>query len=317
MIPGNFAQWFLALGLLLVPLLSACKKDPPPQTETDVLATVGATKIRIADLEHEWERRRSLNRPTGTKEALLREMVRDETLVQQARRLGIDEDEEIQRSIRNLLIGTLKERELSSKLKELKVTDEDLRAAYEQDRASFQRGEMLHLAMILISKPRKATTAKLAVISQRAQAALVMAQPSFEGFVQTAAKFSDHQSSRYRGGDQGWIDPERPPAHLPPAVAVAALDLADGATSEIIETDLGHFIIKRLASRPASMIPFEQAKLQLQSKVLAQKRLETHEAFEKEAGSEIEVALDLELLKKVALAEPSPKEEEPPPAPTP
>ena len=92
MIPGNFAQWFLALGLLLVPLLSACKKDPPPQTETDVLATVGATKIRIADLEHEWERRRSLNRPTGTKEALLREMVRDETLVQQARRLVLRPD---------------------------------------------------------------------------------------------------------------------------------------------------------------------------------------------------------------------------------
>ncbi|NIP95610.1 MAG: hypothetical protein GWO24_20065, partial [Akkermansiaceae bacterium] len=84
-----------------------------------MLAIIGDHRIRTADLEHEWKRRATLGRPLESKEALLDDMVRDEILVQAALRAGLEQDPEVSRAIRALLIGTLKEKELTPQLTEL------------------------------------------------------------------------------------------------------------------------------------------------------------------------------------------------------
>lgn len=303
------------LGVLLVLSVSCGEKESPVEEPSTVLATVGDREILIADLEREWERRRKLNRPVQSKEALLREMVREEVLVQQARKAGIEDEEEVQRSIRNLLIGTLKERELTSKLREVRISDDQLEAAYQSNEEKYRRDEQIHLGMIHVAVPVRASDQKLASLKARAEEALELAKASKEGFVRAAAKFSDHQASRYRGGDQGWVDPNKPPRHLSAEVLAAAKALSNGGLSDVLRTKQGFYLLKKVGTRPASLVPFEQVRPQLLAELVRQQRAEMVAAFEAEAGKDIKVSLDLDLLKEVDLKGTKPRGEVSPPPP--
>src|SRR6266550_2248340 len=63
--------WSFILAVIL--LLSGCSKRSAPSP--DVLAKVGSAEIRLADFNHEVERRAKANQPVVSVQALLDEMI--------------------------------------------------------------------------------------------------------------------------------------------------------------------------------------------------------------------------------------------------
>src|SRR5437899_57139 len=76
----SFIIWPFILAAIL--LVSGCSKHSAPAP--DVLAKVGSAEIRLADFNHEVERRAKANQPVVSAEALLDEMIGRELLLLKA-----------------------------------------------------------------------------------------------------------------------------------------------------------------------------------------------------------------------------------------
>jgi hypothetical protein len=301
-----------AVVLCGIGLGSCGRREQAP--EDDVLAIVGEHRIRMADLEQELERRRAANRPVESAEALLADMVRYEALAQRARQLGIDRDPELQRSVDNLLIGMLRERELTPQIEAIEVTDDEVTAAYRQDPGSFAIPGRLHLAVIKVDCPPTSSEAKRVACRARIEKALRLARDPEAGFAAAAAECSDDQASRYRGGDIGWVDPAMGHARIPSDVIAAGAAMpSDGAISGVIEAGDGFFLVKRIAAREPATAPLETVAPRLRAQLLRDKRSAAQRRFEQQVETTVGVTTYPERLSGLDVG----TGDEPPPPPPP
>jgi parvulin-like peptidyl-prolyl isomerase len=138
----------------------------------------------------------------------------------------------------------------------------------------------------------KASEAKRAEARARIEEArrLALARPAaverasgVPGFGALAVDYSDDQTSRYRGGDIGWLDTGGMVARWPKQVLEAAYALEQGKTSEVIQTDDGFYLAMKTDSRPGSVVPFVQVEASLRQSLLVRKRHEADVAVRQEA----------------------------------
>src|SRR5689334_22454431 len=106
---------------LLLP--TGCSNKPAPPT--NIIARVGSYEITVDEFKRELEYRQTANRPVISKEALLEEMISQKALLLKAREAGLENDPELRRAYENLLMGKLKEMELTTRIKALRVTTEE------------------------------------------------------------------------------------------------------------------------------------------------------------------------------------------------
>jgi peptidyl-prolyl cis-trans isomerase C len=66
---------------------------------------------------------------------------------------------------------------------------------------------------------------------------------------------------------------------LPPELEAAAFALAEGATSEPIETPLGYHVLKVESRQAAREIPFEEARDRIRDRLVREKRAAAERAF--------------------------------------
>ena len=134
---------------------------------------------------------------------------------------------------RDLLVQKLFEREIASKVT---VTDQDVTAFYEANRAQFNRTEDAYrIAQIVITPVRDAQTANRtgsdATTPQEAAAKLQMVMERLKAgtaFGDVAADFSEDPDSAPRGGDLGFV-PLSALQKAPPPLRDAVLKVSSGA----------------------------------------------------------------------------------------
>ena len=279
-----------------------------------MLAVVGEQTIRKKDLLDEGKHLRERGRPVAGKQELLEEMIGSRRLLEYARLQGIDQDPEFTRAVDSLLIGTLKKRELMPAIEAVKVGDEDLRQEYESRKDSLATPAALRFSMIAVNLPMKVTEARRAEGKARIEAARELARTGAAGFSEAAVKYSDHQASRYRGGDVGWNTAGQPHARIPEPALAAGHELAsDGELSDIIEAPSAYYLIKRTATREAAVPSFEEVSSRLQVEVLKAKRLAVQEAFDAKVAAAVGVERFPDHLKAVVFeGQPQPDEDRPP-----
>lgn len=242
-----------------------------PPASPNTWATVNGRDISRDEVEKTYRRESAAQQPSDEealagKMQLLNEMVVQELLLAKARELKIEltdseldnaynearkniTEEQFQKELagrnltpadmreslrRDMLAGKVIEREVTSKVT---VTEEDVKAFYEANKAAFNRTEdAVHLAQIVVTPaPENQQTNRSGNDAGTPQEAQAKAQMLLERlkagapFADLAADFSeDPQGSAQRGGDLGFI-PVSALRQQPPALRDAALNSPVGS----------------------------------------------------------------------------------------
>ncbi len=285
-------------GLLLVGLGLSCRRQAAPAP--DVLAVVGGTAIRVADLQAFMEKTRAGR----------------EALAARARAEGLAEDPAVRQACRDVLIAFCRQKHLGSQLESIRIPPEEVEAAYAANAARYAQPARLHLAFLRLPVGRKSVEEQTAALAAVRSEALGL-PPDVVGFGRLAINNCDDQVARYRGGDAGWVTVGRPHATLPEAVVAAAMALEQpGQISEVIPAEKAVYLVRLLARRPAATAPLDQVAGEIERDLRKQRleRLEREFAEETRRGVEIWRRPDPDRLRAVTWAV-RPGEDAPPDLP--
>lgn len=294
------------VGVLLLLLWAAgCGRERPVDrvsaSESSVLAQVGERVLRAEDWEAETARWRSARRPVVGAEEVVREWVERESLLLRARAAGLEDDPAIQREVELLLVSRLLERELKPQLEAVTITAEALRAEYERDLARYTQPARVRLASVFQEVGRRAGETRRAEARARIEEARarVLAEPApggrgpaANGFGLVAAEYSDDQASRYRGGDLGWLEPDRFDYRWPRAVLEAGYALSVGEVSDVVDTDAGFYLVMKTDERPVVVQSFEEVEAVLRQSLLVRQRQALEAAYRQAAVQTAGASID-------------------------
>jgi len=155
-----------------------------------------------------------------------------------------------------MIIGLLRRQEVVSRIS---VSPREVRDLYDERIDKFHVPEMVQVRMIVLNKGT--TPEDEAAKRQQAQQVLDL----LVGGEDMAALAREHSegSRAARGGDWGWIDP----SILNPLLVAVVQSLEPGQYSEAIDTGDALYIIRVEARRNASVIPFEEARKDLEEEL--------------------------------------------------
>ncbi|WP_040549869.1 peptidylprolyl isomerase [Pedosphaera parvula] len=287
--------------LAMLPLFAGCSKKVV--VNSPVLAKVGSREITTADFEQEVQWRIKTQRSLPDKQALLQEMILHELNLQKAKVAGLENDAEVRRTYEDVLVARVKETQLTSRLEAVKVSADEIRAAYDRDIAKYTRPAKAKLALIYIKANSKLSAEKIAELEGRMHEAQKQAHTlatATPGFGRIAVDFSDDQPSRYQGGDVGWYDEGLVEYRWPKEVVAAGFALkAKGEISDVIKTADGFYLVMKLDLRDQVITPLEQAQASIERRLLSEKRRQLEETFVREMRAFAPVQTDSDALAKV------------------
>ena len=141
------------------------------------------------------------------------------------------------------------------------------RLNYAAHPSEFAQPARFHAAHLFLAAPDTtppdATEAKQTTIADLAQRLQTGAD-----FVSLAAKFSEDEATKKRGGDLDWFSAER----MPPEFIEQVAKLHPGEISAPFRTPLGFHLVRLLEAEPARALPFES----VQGEIADQLRDEAH-----------------------------------------
>jgi hypothetical protein len=259
---------------------------------------VGAATITGAEFQAEAERQRSVSEVLVDAQPFLQRLIDRQALATAAAAQGLDRDPEFRRQCQNLLIGMLRQRHLEPALAAVAVSDLEITAFYKANEDRYRISGSIRLALLRLQcRPDRQAETKAQLEAVRAQVAALDGPAT--GFGALAIANSDHQASRYQGGDIGWLHDRKGPAWLPPAVVTAAWELANpGQTSEILVDERAVFLLRLLDRKDPGTRPLADVAPAIRSELLAGKRREAEEVFVRQARDAVTVTVQ-----QAALAE--------------
>jgi len=305
---SRMAGWS-ALTVVVALALAGCSEKIP----ADVLAKVGTHEIRTADLQREAERRRKLGRGVPEKKALLQEMVQYEALIQRAKSAGLDKDPQVARELGNLLVAKLLEQEVTTQLEKVTVTDEEVRAEFEKNRAKYTEPAKVRLAVLFLEASANSSETKRTETRARLAEGLrkfkespptLTRHPTTQAFGSLAVQYSDDQASRHRGGDLGWMNAGEFNQRWPKPVLAAGYALEKGHVSDIIQTDTGFYAVMKTDLRAATERSLQESEAALRRQLLTAKRTQLDEKFRQDTEQMAGVTLHEKALATVELPKP-------------
>jgi peptidyl-prolyl cis-trans isomerase C len=272
------------------------KSSEGPQT---VLAQVDDITITTADMKQLLAR--YANQPfvlaryssIEKKKELLNSLIRYDVLAIEARKRGYERDPEVQRVAKEKMVRRFLQQEVIDKVKLTDIPDADVETYYKEHAADYVRPEMVRVSQILVKDRAKAGKALAA--------AKALPKSDFKAFRDLVAKESEDADSKQRGGDLTQFD--RATTEHPRAVVNAAFALKGvGDLSELVSTDKGFAILKLTERRPALSRSFEEAKVDIQKRLLDELRAKKKTEYVEAARQLVKVEIYENELAKLDLA---------------
>lgn len=233
--------------------------DGKPVTEADIALAVSDLDEQFARLPEEQRRA-----------AALSAIIEIRVMADEAAARGIDKDAAFQRRMAFLqqraLHAALIDNEIAGK-----ITDEEVRARYDQQIAATPPVNEVNARHILVKTKEEAE-------------AIVKRLDAGESFEAIAKEVSTDPGSGANGGDLGWFGP----GQMVPEFEQAAFALEVGAYSkEPVQSQFGWHVIKVEDKRQQQPPAFEQVKEQFRSLVLREKYFALVEALRAKAAVDI------------------------------
>ena len=200
--------------------------------------------------------------PTEIDEALKRVASQNhitvEQVVSEAERSGMPESKYREELRRQLLEAKLLNVRLQGRIR---ITDEDLRAAYQKIESEERQQLNVRLAWIVI----RGENHSLADARKLADEAVMRSRT--EDFASVARALSEDPATRGHGGAMN----KAQPGTLPPDVARNSLLLAVGQVSQVFKVGGDYIILKVLERDPSNLPDFETSKRELSERVYMDK----------------------------------------------
>ncbi len=289
------------------------KKETTSDTP-DVLAVIDGKVISAGDIKDEIVRRPERYSTQEQREALLEKKVNFEMLYAAAIREGYDQDPEIQDRVRRLIAGKFREDQLESKLTGLTVAEKEIEDFYANNKQEFISPGKVKAAVIKITKPANASKEKKTELFEKAKFAReesLNLPAETVSFGSVAVKYSDHQATRYRGGDVGWLHYGKGDSRWEKEVMDALFSLSKpGEISPIIEASKGYYIVKFIDGKEESVRPLSSVRDKIYYQILTRKKKEAQGEFYKGLKEKVEVKIFTDRLNNIKIPEAIMKEKD-------
>lgn len=262
---AGLAAAFVAAGLLLAPGAGRAQTETKTLETYDastVLATIGDRTVTLGDLI---TARQGLPAQVQNLEdsqlfdGLLTQLVQETIFADGAEKAGLESDSNVERRIASARRQILAEAYIESRVQP-QLTDEALKARYDEEVAKEPGQEEIHARHILVETEEKAKELK--------------SQLDAGGDFEALAKEHSTGPSGPGGGDLGFFRK----GQMVPEFEAAAFALQPGQVSDPVKTSFGWHLIKLEERRPVTPPPFESVKDQLKqvmARELAQKEIDT------------------------------------------
>jgi peptidyl-prolyl cis-trans isomerase C len=219
----------LALGLCAISPLAACTE--PPQEEP-VVAMINGRSITQSEFDMRWEELSQATRARyekeGGKRRFLDELIMRELLMQEARKQGLDQADEIREKTLRYREQLILDELLKDRIKtKVEVSKEELDAYLGKHANQLLANPKVQVSVMLLPNVYAAKDLKRQV----------------EGggnFTRFALRYSIDERSRAKGGDLG---PYRK-GLLEPELEALIPSLHPGAVSDPVKTDKGYYLMK-------------------------------------------------------------------------
>ncbi len=244
---------------LAVLALLACSGRKPPVDP--VILALGREEVRRSDFERHVanvEARQGGTLEPPVRYALLSAYLEGRLLVLEARSRGwisaMSAPEEEQAAVQKLLNEEVRSR--------IVVDDEEVSRYYEAHRSEFSLPARVALRQILVGTPNEARDALRRLRKE---------PKSFELLAQALSRGPEAQS----GGLMGVFSR----GELPPELEAAAFSLKSGETSQVIETPLGHHILRLDAVEPGRELTLEECRGRIRAQLASQRAQRSERDF--------------------------------------
>ena len=248
---------------------------------------------------------------TAQKEAALETLIQREALYAKALKAGFDQSPEMKERIKALVVTRFQEQQFSPP--DVTITDAEAVAVYDAEKQRFVRPAAARGGMIFISCPTTATVEARSTLRERAKsiAAQAAAKAETNSFDQLVAQHSEHQPSRYRGGDTGWVTVNSNGWET--AVRDALLELREpGEFAPLVETSAGFYVLKLRERREADRQPLAEVRELLRHELARKKAQDAERAFQASIKSGLKIRIHQERIQSIQLP---PAENRPPSLP--
>jgi peptidylprolyl isomerase len=133
-------------------------------------------------------------------------------------------------------------------------SEEDVKQAYEANKAQLAVPAQFELAQIFVSSPEGADKAVATRAQKKAADVAAKAQVKGADFAKLAKENSEHKDTAPKGGDLGWL----PESQIFPEIRVAVVKMEKGDVSGPIRSASGWHIVKLVDKRPAGVRPLSE-----------------------------------------------------------
>lgn len=310
--------------LVLMTTLPACRRareeEPVPPDASwppSIIARVHGTNIDVEDLGKEAERR-GLDRSSAEDlSMLLDERIRFELVLAEAQRTGFDQTPELREKWRRFIVGHFLEQQ--ERAAGANPDEARMRAWYETHRDRFVTPGRAQVALLSVKVPTKADDQRRAEARARIdeiRAAAEAVAKASRDFGSLAREFSDHQPTRYQGGDLGWLTAEQAKSDWGPELADAMFGLSlAGEISPVIENAGGFHLVKLIDKQEARVASFEEVRESVVLQLQAEERSRSRDTFYADLRARFPVEINHALLPAGPPPAGSGKPDTPPPMP--
>ena len=291
--------------------LAACgnsgpkKSGPAVASGKDITITAEEFKARL-DEQSPFIRARytTLER----KKEFLDNLVRFEVLAEEARRQKLDQDPEVQLTLRKIMVQKLVQRSFQDGGAGKELPEAELQKYYDEHKDEFNRAKKTRVAAIILPSPAGSPDRAKKVAAARKALAKVKAEEKKNPMVfqQAVSEFTEDAASKGVSGDLGFKSAEELEKSFGKEFAQAAFALKSGETSGVIEGAQGVYLVRVAGVQEELSRSFEQVKTQIGQKLNRERRTKDFDELVKRLRDDAKVTVDDKALEAVAVASPPP-----------
>jgi hypothetical protein len=276
----------MAIGLLV-----GCGRQP----DSSVLATVDGDPVTREVFRRRWAQNPPVADTAEARSRLLEQLVQRRAVVRRAIEAGLDRDPEVVEAIESLLIARLKETELHPRIAAVEVSEAELRAAYERDKAArYTLPARVRPAVLWYDTREQAPLVeRYRPRLEEVRNALLgdpQSLPPEEGFGRWAVRNTEHRASRYKGGDLGWMESVGGLDSWRNAVIEISNQLeSPGAVSPVIERPEGLFLVRLIGRQAARVQAFAAVQGAIERQLRTARQLAEEARFAEETRRRVVV----------------------------
>lgn len=273
----------IGYGCLMFAACSVCAARVSADDAPEVLVTVGQETITKADLDARTSMlppqiRSRFESPAGRKQ-LLEQVVLISLLSQEARRLGIDKQDDVAKKIKdavdNIIVQELTRQRISG---DIEVPEDEIRSYYDANRQEFVRPEQVNASLIMFAAGPEVAPEEKKKKGSLAQDTLKRLKKGAD-FAEVAKEVSEDKRTQRRSGVTGFFARGRRERIYGKKFEDVVFDLKQGEISDVLETEFGYFIVRLDERRPRSEDSLDTVRERIARRLRQAKQREAYENY--------------------------------------